>query len=103
MLTATFLAGSEHRPRLPLRENISNSITSLYFVKEDGTNILILWKNGIGTNTIRLIVPDVENISCHNINNMEITTMEAETTLKVNRQPVFITWNGGGQPRLTAR
>jgi hypothetical protein len=103
MLTASFLAGSEHRPELPIRENISNNVTSLYFVKEDGTNILILWKTGLGSQTLRLVVPDIENISCHNINNMEIVTMESEAILEITRQPVFITWNGGGPPRLLRR
>jgi hypothetical protein len=100
MLTATSLAGSEYRPELPIRENISNNVTSLYFVKEDGTNILILWKSGSGKQTLRLAVPDIENISCHDINDMEIITMEPETILEISRQPVFITWKGGGMPRL---
>jgi len=99
-LTARYLAGSEHRPELPTRENVPNGITSLYFKKDDGTSILILWKNGLGKKKLRLAVSGAANLSRHNIHAKETTPLTEESLLEISRDPVFITWTGGAPPRL---
>jgi len=100
MLTANYLAGSEYRPELPLREGVPRNITSLYFVKEDGTNILILWNDGAGRRRLRLSVPNAADLSRHNIHNREITPLSEDIVLDVRSEPIFITWNGSEPPRL---
>ena len=100
MLTAWHLAGTEYNPELPLRDGIKRSITSLYFAKEDGSRVLILWKNNSGKEKLSLEVPNAENLLRHNIHNRESATLPAGTVLEVGREPVFITWNGGDAPRL---
>ena len=100
MLTAGYLAGTEYRPELPLREGIGAKITSLYFLKEDGTSVLILWKDGLGKQKLNLDIPNAVNITRHNIHNRDILLLPDKQVLEVNREPVFITWKGGGSPRL---
>lgn len=100
MLAAGYLAGTEYNPELPLREGIAGNITSLYFSKEDGTRILILWKNNSGKRKIYLEVPSAAQLSRHNIYNREITLLPDKTILEAGREPLFITWNGGGAPRI---
>jgi len=101
MLTAGFIAGSVYNPDLPLRDGVRRNITSLYFLKEDGTSVLILWNDGSGRRNLRLTVPAAENLSSHNIHDREVTSLSDGVVLEVGRDPVFITWNGGGQPRLS--
>ena len=100
MLTAGYLAGTEYRPELPLRESIGKKVTSLYFLKEDGTSILILWKNGLGKQNLRLSVPNAAILLRHNINNRNVILSPAELVLEAGREPIFITWTGGDPPRL---
>ena len=100
MLTAGYLAGTEYHPELPLREGVSKNITSLYYVKEDGTSVLIMWKNSAGKRKMILEVPNAAGLSYHNIHNREITPLPDKPVLKVGREPVFITWNDGDAPRI---
>jgi len=100
MLTAGNLAGTEYHPELLLREGISKNIISFYFLKEDGTSVLILWKEGPGKQNLNLEVPNAVSLSHHNIHNSEITFLPEKTVLRAGREPIFITWNGGGPPRL---
>jgi hypothetical protein len=103
MLTAEYLAGAEYRPELPVMEGVGWGITSLYFVKPDGTSTLILWKNSEGKQKLRLTVPEAEGLSRHNILNREIVPLPADTVLEINKEPAFITWKGGGHPRLAKK
>jgi len=100
MLTAGYLAGAEYRPEFPLRERIGNGIISLYFIKPDGTSILILWKDGMGKHNLRLTVAGAENLSRHGILNREIIPLPTEPVLEISSEPIFITWKGGSYPRL---
>jgi hypothetical protein len=102
MLTAGYLAGAEYRPEFPVREGISKGITSLYFIKPDGTSVLILWKNA-GKQKLRLVVTDAKNLSSHNILNREIISLPAEPVLEISKEPAFITWKDGGHPRLAKK
>ena len=103
MLTANYLAGKKYIPIYPVRENISHSITSLYFRSNDGSSVLILWKNGLGKRKMTLTIPGAENVTRHNINNREETLLPENITLEINREPVFITWTDGSPPRLTKK
>ena len=100
MLSAGYLAGTEYRPELPLREGRIKNITHLYFLREDGTSVLILWKDGPGKQSLRLDVPNAENLLSHNIHNREASLLPDGRLPALGRTPVFITWKGGGVPRL---
>lgn len=101
MLTANYLAGSEYIPDYPFRENVGKSVTSLYFRKDNGENIIVIWKNGPGKRKFILAIPGASDITRHNINNREVTRLPQEIILEVNRTPVFITWTGGDPPMLS--
>ena len=101
MLAANYLAGAEYRPELPLREGIKSGITSLFFKKPDGMNILILWKDSPGKQKLRLSVSDAAELFCHDILGGEAIPLNAETVLDIGRDPVFITWFGEGIPKLS--
>jgi len=100
MLTAGYLAGAEYSPNLLKREKVSKNITSYFFVREDGESVLILWNNGMGKKKVRLSVANAQDISNHNIINREITILKGEPLLEIGKEPVFITWKGGENPRL---
>ena len=100
MLTAGYIAGTEYHPEFPLREGIARNVTSLYFLKKDGTSVLILWKDGLGKQNLYLTVPNAMNLSRHNIYNREVTLLPDKAALEISREPVFITWNGGDPPLL---
>lgn len=101
MLTANALANSKYNPDIPIRENVGKKITSLYFVKEDGTSTLIIWNDGSGKKKIRFAVPEAENLSSHNIHNREIEALSGDIVLEIGKEPTFITWKGGKAPSLT--
>jgi hypothetical protein len=100
MLTAGYLAGSEYRPELPFRDGVSKGTTALYFIRPDGTSILILWRTVAEKQKVRLTVPGTEDLSRHSIHNREIVSLSAEPVFELDKEPVFITWKGGGPPRL---
>jgi len=99
-LTAGYLAGTEYNPELPIREGINNSITSLYFSREDGSHVLILWNNRAGNQKIRLVIHNALNILQHNIHNGDKYFLPEEKILEIKKEPVFITWERGEAPRL---
>ena len=103
MLSAGYLAGTEYHPEYPLREGVSEKITSLYFLKDDGTSVLVLWKDGPGKRKLCLAVPNATNLSRHNIHNRDVIPLLEGQVLEVRREPVFITWNGGDPPRITEK
>jgi hypothetical protein len=92
-LTARHLAGSEYRPELPERENVSASITSLYF-RKGNQNILLLWNNNRGTRNIRLTVPGTAELSNYSIITGEAENLASGSALAVSRDPLFIVWEG---------
>ena len=103
MLTAHYLAGSKYNSELPIRENVSRNVTSLYFIKDDGTGVLIIWNDGLGKKKISLSIAGAENISSHNIVNREVSPMQENTILNVGREPLFITWKAGKPPKLGSK
>ena len=108
-ITARYLAGAEYRPEFPVREGITKNITSLYFIKPDGTNVLILWKNDAGKQKLRLSISGSIELIRHDINNGEEVLLATESlssddisvTLEVSMEPVFLTWMGEGKPGLS--
>jgi len=99
-LTANNLADTVYHSNLPIREGIGKNITSLFFRKDDGNNILILWKNGSGKKNLHLAVPYINNLNLHDIHNRNISVIPSELKLTIRKEPVFITWKGGGTPML---
>ena len=99
-LTAQNLAGSEYRPELPLREGIKSGITSLYFKGTNGRNTLILWKDGDEKQKLLLAVSGTAEVFYHDILTGEALALNAETVLRIGRDPVFVTWTGEGIPAL---
>jgi len=100
MLTAEYLAGTEYHPEFPLKEGIGKGITSLYFIKPNGASVLILWKDGLGKQKLRLTVVNAQGLFRHNILNKEMVTLPADAVLEISGEPVFITWKAGGTPIL---
>jgi len=100
MLTAGHIAGATYNPRLPLREGINKKITSLYFKKDDGSGVLILWNDGKGQASLQLAIPGAKNITRHNIHNREASSLQEKLVLEISSEPVFITWEGGDSPPL---
>jgi hypothetical protein len=102
MLTANNLAGAAYNPRLPLRDKkiISKKITSLYYKKDDGTCILLLWNDSKKPFPVRLTMTGAKNITLHNIHNRETTLLTDEVILGIGKEPIFITWTGGEAPAL---
>ena len=100
VLTAGYLAGTEYHPELPSRDGIGENITSLYFSRDDGTSILIIWKNNAGKQKLILDVPNAVCLARHDIHNRNIVLLPDKPVLEVTRGPVFITWYGGEAPRL---
>jgi len=100
ILTAGHIAGTTYNPELPLRKGISKKITSLYFKKDDGSSVLILWKDGKSQTSLQLAIPDAKNITRHNIYNRETSPLPEKSVLGISREPVFITWEGGDSPQL---
>jgi len=100
MLTSLNLAGAEYRPEYPLREGVGRKITSLYYVKQGGESVLVLWKDGLGKETLRLIVTGTDDVMRHDIHTGGLMPLSDESSLEITRDPVFITWKGGGIPRI---
>ena len=103
ILTAGYLAGAEYRPELPVRKDVNKKITSLYFARQDGTSVLVLWKNNRGKKTLSLSVPGAMEITSHNIHTRERISLLNESVLEITRDPVFITWTGGGKYELSGK
>jgi len=105
MLTARNLAGAEYSPEFPLRDGVSKKITSLYFSKQDGESVLLLWKNSrfgaAGGESIHLSIPGAADITRHDIHTGGAISLLNESIIGITRDPVFITWKGGGIPRIT--
>jgi hypothetical protein len=102
MLTAGYLRGAEYRPDLPVRENADEKITSLFFKRPGGTNVLLLWNNGPGEKPLGLAVSGSPELFRRDISGGEAIPLPAETTLTIGRDPVFITWEGEGTARISS-
>jgi len=100
MLAAGHLAGTTYNPELPLREGINKKITSLYFRKDNGSSVLILWNDEKKQASLQLAMPGAKNITRHNIHNRKTALLTEETVLEIGREPVFITWEGGASVQL---
>jgi hypothetical protein len=99
-LCARFLPGSRYTPELPVRQNISSSIVSFCFLDgTSGNNTLILWNDGILSQRVRLSLPGT--VLLHDISTGISSPLSGETILDVEKQPLFITWQGTGIPRLS--
>ena len=105
-LCARFIPGSIYTPELPLRENIPGNIISFTFMNGTyGHNSLILWNDRAGIINVNLQLPGP--VISHDIStgDSRILSSEAfaEMSLEIGTQPLFITWQGTGTPRLSIR
>jgi hypothetical protein len=101
MLTARYLRGAEYRPELPVRKQVSETITSLFFKGPGGTNVLLLWNNASGEVPLRLTVSGAAELSRHDIVSGKASFILTDTALDVGRDPLFITWTGEGTAELS--
>jgi hypothetical protein len=98
-LCSVYLANATYRPELPLQKNLPGSLRTFYFEQPSGVRTLILWKEGNRIN-LMLDVPDSENNTRHDPVTGNAQAIPAETSIVVENEPVFITWQGGGSPLL---
>ncbi|MDR2072454.1 MAG: cellulase family glycosylhydrolase [Spirochaetaceae bacterium] len=105
MLSARYLAGAEYRPELPLRDELPDSVTSLYFRREDGTKILLVWNNRSRRIPLLLHIDgsDGTGLVRHDIESGKAEILgpgDRPQLLRAGRDPLFLTWTGEGSPRL---
>ena len=98
-LCARFLPGSRYVPEYPLRENIPSNIVSFCFTNSaSGYNTLILWNNRNKNQKINLYLPG--SAVLYDISSGKGNPLGSEISLDVGSQPLIITWQETGVPRL---
>jgi hypothetical protein len=98
-LLARYLPGSRYTAELPLKENIPTNIISFCFLENtSGDSTLILWNDQNRTQTVNLQLPS--SALLHDITTGQNRPLPAETTIGIGKQPLIITWQGAGIPRL---
>ena len=99
-LCADFLPGSKYMPELPQRNNIPSNIVIFCFVDgKSGLNTLILWNDRNNSFNVKINLPDTFNM--YNISTGESVNLPNETVLKVTNTPIFITWQGEKNVKLS--
>jgi hypothetical protein len=100
-LCGRYLSGAEYRPQVPVRAGLSKSTESLYFRRPDGTNVLILWHEGVFPKKVTLTLSLAG--TSYDIAAGTGTPIPAESVLALNRTPLFITWPGPAAAKLERR
>ncbi|MDR2482329.1 MAG: beta-galactosidase [Treponema sp.] len=98
-LCARYLAGTRYDPAKPLRNGLPRSLHSFYF-EGDETHVLVLWNEGLFPQTARISLPGTGHTRRDPVSGAAVP-IRPETTLKVGAKPVFITWQGGGEARIS--
>jgi hypothetical protein len=99
-LCANFLPGSRYTPDFPVKENITSNIVSFCFMNGvSGNNTLIIWNDKSRTQKVRLHLPVPALL--HDLSSNNSRPLLPETVLDITNQPLFITWQGPGIPRLS--
>jgi len=99
-LCARFLPGSTYSPQLPIRNKIPSKIVSFCFMDgEEGYNTLILWNDKRRAMNIRISAESP--LTLHDISSGNNKILSNDITLSINRNPVFITWQGSSAPTLS--
>ena len=99
-LCARYLSGSKYLPALPIRDNIPSNIVSFCFTKASSkNNTLILWNDRNSAQKIKISLSS--SFTVHDISTGNSILMPDESILDVTNTPVFITWQGENNVRLT--
>jgi len=93
-LCAVYLSGTIYNTLDVQREELPQSLVSYYFIGHD-TSTLILWNNNPGSVNVRLQLPG-NNHQTFDLDNSAATAIQANSIIKVNSRPVFITWQSDG-------
>jgi hypothetical protein len=88
-LCAKHLAGTTYMPNYLKK---THGIVSMYFQKLSGKNVLILWKEGGGSASVRLLMPGTNQIM-HDISSMDTVSLQSEVDIKITQAPLFFTWD----------
>ena len=104
-LCALHLAGTTYRPDLPLRDSpsrrdrVPNSLRAFCFEKPEGGGTLVLWKEG-GAAKIALHGL-ADGYTVHDPVSGNAEAVSAETVMKIGTVPIFVTWQGGGEEKIS--
>ena len=94
-LCATFISGTQLNMRDLRCENTPSSLNAYYFNGEK-TNTLVLWNNNNAKVKIRAVLPGTDH-TLHDIKTGAVTAIQADLQIRVGSEPVFITWQAGGE------
>jgi hypothetical protein len=99
-LCARYLPGSRYTPEFPVKENIPSNIVSFCFLNgTSGNSTLILWNDRNQSQRMRITLSGT--VLLHDISTGISSHIPNETILDIGNQPLFITWQGTGIPRLS--
>ena len=99
-LCARLLPGSRYIPELPLRNNIPKSIVSFCFMESvSGINTLVVWKDRGKTSKVNLELPGPGIL--YDISTGIGHPIRAEDSFDIGKQPIIITWQNTGIPKLS--
>jgi hypothetical protein len=76
----------------PEQDGIPRSVQAFWF-KGESSNSLVLWNDGLGKRRLNIRLPGTEHLR-HDIVTGGETAIPAEISIRVGREPVFITWQG---------
>ena len=99
-LCARNLSGARYRKDLPMRENIPKSIVSFCFSGgAQGSNTLILWNDK--DSILKVNVGFGAPAMLHDIASGESRPLPAEVVIDVGKEPLFITWRGNENLKIS--
>ncbi|MHB9295819.1 beta-galactosidase [Pillotina sp. SPG140] len=90
-LVAHFVADSEFVPGLPRRVNVPSSLSSFYFRRRDGLNVLFLWNDGTFDQTVRLTLSG--DATVYNIVTNSQENIQRTEKITVGTVPCILTWH----------
>jgi hypothetical protein len=95
-LCAVYLSGARMNTQGLRREGLPNSLRSFYFEggREESARVLILWNEGPSSKQVRVLLPGTDHTR-HDPVSGSASAIAAQTLVKVDSMPVFITWQGG--------
>jgi hypothetical protein len=101
-LCARYLAGTTYLPNDT--QKLPRGIVSMHYKKENGEQVLILWKEGFGSVSAQLSLPGSAQTR-HVISAKESFPAPAQSRITINAEPLFFTWtadSAAAPPRITA-
>jgi hypothetical protein len=95
-LCSVYLPGTSCSILNPAQNGLPESLRLFLFRGTDG-GALVFWNEGAGSKRVHLRLPGV-NHATHDPVSGNANTIQAETVIKTGKRPVFITWQGDGEP-----